>query len=82
VRPHKSAGGIPDDFMLVSDAKLPDPFLFPDGTQVQSSDDWKCRSTAAADLTFNRYFKCLGNIIHIRLRSVHNVSKSTGQEDE
>jgi hypothetical protein len=31
--PHKSAGGIPDDFMLVNDTKLPGPFFSPDGTR-------------------------------------------------
>jgi len=49
--PHKSAGGIPDDFKLVNDTKLPDPFYFPDGTRGQSSDDWKCRRQQTRNLS-------------------------------
>ncbi|PMD29098.1 carbohydrate esterase family 15 protein [Hyaloscypha variabilis F] len=43
-------GGIPKDFKLVKDTKLPDPFLFTDGTQVQSSDDWECRQQQIKEL--------------------------------
>ncbi|KAN0120173.1 carbohydrate esterase family 15 protein [Hyaloscypha variabilis] len=42
--------GIPEDFKLVNDTKLPDPFLFTDGTQVQSSDDWECRQQQIKEL--------------------------------
>jgi hypothetical protein len=48
--PHKSIGGIPDDFKPINDTKLPNPFLFPDQTRVQTQDDWKCRRQQIREL--------------------------------
>ena len=50
--PYKTSGGFPDDFKLVNDAKLPDPFLFANGTQVQNLEDWKCRQQQIKELIF------------------------------
>ncbi|KAI0102659.1 hypothetical protein GGR51DRAFT_282889 [Nemania sp. FL0031] len=42
-RQNTSACSLKDSYPTVSVAKLPDPFVFADGSKVATQDDWKCR---------------------------------------
>ncbi|KAF9027743.1 Glucuronoyl esterase catalytic domain from Hypocrea Jecorina [Hymenopellis radicata] len=45
---------LPANITLKSDAKLPDPFTFINGTRMASKDDWECRREEISQL-FQRY---------------------------